>query len=83
MKHYKNGDKISILDSDDITWKIEENPENGTFTDRPVAYEGTKCLQLSAKGERKDVAGALEFSCTPQNQTGKLSETKANKRKRF
>lgn len=64
--------KISILDSDDITWKIEENPENGTFTDRPVAYEGTKCLQLSAKGERKDVAGALEFSCTPQNQTGKL-----------
>lgn len=64
--------KISILESDGNTWKIEENPENGTFIDRPVAYEGIKCLQLSAKEEYKDVVGAFEFNCTPQNHTGIL-----------
>lgn len=65
--------KISILEADGITWKIEENSDNGvSIIDRPVAYEGTKCLQLSAKGENKDMSGAFEFSCTPQNQIGKL-----------
>lgn len=65
--------KISILESDEVTWKIEENPENGAnFIDKPVAYEGMKCLQLSANDLSGNASGVFEFSCTPQNQTGKL-----------
>lgn len=49
-------------------WEIEENPENTqTFIDKPVAYEGVRSLQLSARDSKVDIIDSLEFRCNPIN----------------
>jgi len=64
--------KVSIVESAGTTWKIEINQENtASIIDKPVAYEGIKCFQLSAKEKTESVSGTLEFSCSPLNNMGK------------
>lgn len=68
---FENECNVNIIKSIGKTWEIEENQEGSmNIIDKPIAYEGQKCLQLSAIED--SVSGALEFSCTPQNKTGKI-----------
>lgn len=54
-------------------WQIVDNPENTqSIVDKPVAYEGVKSLQLSARNMNKDIVDAIQFSCQKGNEKGKL-----------
>lgn len=51
------------------SWTIEDNPENTmTYIDKPAAYEGVKCLQLSARDSNIDIADSLDFLFIPKNK---------------
>ena len=65
--------KINIIDSSEGQWKVEKNSDNSmSYIDKPNAYEGEMCLQLSAANSSNPVAGAFEFSCMPLSESGKL-----------
>lgn len=54
------------------SWQIEDNPENTmTYIDKPVAFEGVKSLQLSAKESASDITDSIEFVCAPLNSERK------------
>ena len=54
-------------------WQVVMNPENTqSITNRPIAYEGVRCLQLSARESSQDATNSIEFECVPENSTGKI-----------
>ncbi len=66
---FENENAKSIYNLNNTAWTIEFNPENTqTFIDKPVALEGVRSLQLSAKKSSTDVTDAIEFSCNLQKK---------------
>lgn len=69
---FENEEAMVIPIKEGSLWNIEDNPENTmTIIDKPIAYEGVKCLQLSAMKTKVDTTDSLEFTCTPVD-SGKM-----------
>ena len=69
---FENEESLVLMDLSASNWQIEDNPENTmTFIDKPVAFEGVKSLQLSAKESKSDIVDSIEFVCPPMNNERK------------
>lgn len=69
---FENEESLILMDYSASNWQIEDNPENTmTFIDKPIAYEGVKSLQLSAKESTSDMIDSIEFVCPPMNSERK------------
>ncbi|MCH5174821.1 MAG: M6 family metalloprotease domain-containing protein [Prevotellaceae bacterium] len=65
--------QVDINESSGVIWQIGENAGNTLVNfNKPVAYAGTKFLQLSAMYSINDVSNSIEFSCNPINSIGGL-----------
>jgi len=65
---FEEENSIKVQGIEQSAWKIVDNPDNkASFIDKPVAYEGTKSLQLSAKETGTETIDSLFFSCMPMN----------------
>lgn len=65
---------VQIGDNFDINrWHVVENPDAFLkIVDRPIAYAGNKCLQLSAKKSDEPRTSMLTFSVGDVNREGEL-----------
>ena len=64
---------VTVMESRSRQWTVVENPENDTqFLDSPISHGGSHCLQLSARDQYYPENCALEFTCTADDEQGKL-----------